>query len=313
MKEINNKVYAYIAPDGRLYIGQTRTSLERRAGSNGIGYKGCSRFYEAIKIFGWNNFKCIVIMENLSEEMCNILEIELIKKFNTTDPKYGFNISSGGKLDCLNKPVYQYNLSGEFIRGYKSTSSAVSIYGNGIYEAASGTFKSSYGYMWSHEKKNRIPPYKREYNVKNIMNNNKKCYQYDKDGNFVASYNSLAEASRSLDIYISSISCACNGMSQTAGGFQWRFDKYDNIAPIAKKISDDRAVYQYDALTNKFIREFSCLDDACSFLGKPPGSSAIRGCFSGINNTAYGYKWARNKSDYWSEDLLGPHIQEEKK
>jgi hypothetical protein len=35
--------------NGKRYIGQTYTSLQDRFGKDGIGYKGCTIFYNAIQ------------------------------------------------------------------------------------------------------------------------------------------------------------------------------------------------------------------------------------------------------------------------
>lgn len=56
--------------------------------------------------------------------MAKIIEIELIKKYKTQDKKYGYNISAGGNGICgvtgknnwRSKPIYQYNLDGNFIK-----------------------------------------------------------------------------------------------------------------------------------------------------------------------------------------------------
>ena len=82
--------------DGRRYIGTTSTTPEKRW-KNGIGYKTCTRFYEAIKRYGWEDFEHQIIKSGLTEEEAHILEVELIRKYRTTDPKFGYNMSTGGK------------------------------------------------------------------------------------------------------------------------------------------------------------------------------------------------------------------------
>ena len=82
--------------DGRVYIGQTCMSLKQRSGSNGHRYKNCTKFYNAIQKYGWNNFEHIILFENLSQEEANIIEEKLISLFDTRNPKIGYNLDSGG-------------------------------------------------------------------------------------------------------------------------------------------------------------------------------------------------------------------------
>ncbi len=92
-----HKVYAHINKiNGKIYIGQTCQSLKQRSGRNGSLYLQCPAFGEAIKKYGWNNFKHIVLIDNLSQEEANIIERELIKKYNTIID--GYNIDPGGKV-----------------------------------------------------------------------------------------------------------------------------------------------------------------------------------------------------------------------
>lgn len=88
-------IYIHISPSNKIYIGQT-CNITKRWSSFGENYKTCPYFYNAIKKYGWNNFKHIIVKENLSKEEANKLEIELIKKYNSTDPNKGYNILGGG-------------------------------------------------------------------------------------------------------------------------------------------------------------------------------------------------------------------------
>lgn len=91
------KIYAYINQiNGKIYIGQTCNSLRDRAGKNGNLYAQCKKFGRAIKKYGWKNFKPVVLLENLTRDEANLFETELIKKYDTTNDKNGYNISLGG-------------------------------------------------------------------------------------------------------------------------------------------------------------------------------------------------------------------------
>ena len=91
----NYTVYMHVSPSGKRYIGITGQSVEKRWG-NGTGYKNCISFNRAIEKYGWNNIKHIILYSGLRKEDAETKEIELIKKYNTTDSRYGYNIENGG-------------------------------------------------------------------------------------------------------------------------------------------------------------------------------------------------------------------------
>lgn len=97
MQSKNNfLVYIHkLKSDGRVYVGQTNSSLSRRSGNQGQRYKSCTKFWHAIQKYGWENFEHIVIQENLTLEQANQLEAELIEKYDSINN--GFNLVSGGR------------------------------------------------------------------------------------------------------------------------------------------------------------------------------------------------------------------------
>ena len=86
-------VYYHELPDGRKYVGAT-TDIKRRF--RPCEYLSNRAFHEAIEQIGWSNIKHIVVCEHLTPEQANELEKEYIEKFNSTDPRYGFNVAIGG-------------------------------------------------------------------------------------------------------------------------------------------------------------------------------------------------------------------------
>lgn len=88
-------VYVHTFPDGKRYVGATSTDVEYRWGSNGCNYKN-PEMRDAIKKAGWENIKHEVIAVGLTEEEASIMERSLIKKYNSADERYGYNISLGG-------------------------------------------------------------------------------------------------------------------------------------------------------------------------------------------------------------------------
>ena len=85
--------------NGKMYIGQTCQTIEKRAQNNGNHYKSCSLFYKTIQKYGWNNFEHIILKENLTLIEANYWEEWYIKFFHThiEDPLCnGYNLKKGG-------------------------------------------------------------------------------------------------------------------------------------------------------------------------------------------------------------------------
>lgn len=90
----NNKVYQHIAPNGKRYIGIAE-STEHRWRSNGIAYKTCPVFWNAIQKYGWDNIEHEVLIDGLTRKEAEDFEQYLIKEWNTKTPN-GYNITNGG-------------------------------------------------------------------------------------------------------------------------------------------------------------------------------------------------------------------------
>ena len=88
-------VYIHTSPSGKKYVGQTCQIPEYRWGG-GKNYYENLYFTNAINKYGWNSFSHEIIADELTSEQADKLECELIKKYNTTDPNFGYNIQHGG-------------------------------------------------------------------------------------------------------------------------------------------------------------------------------------------------------------------------
>lgn len=101
MNERKFVVYCHtLKKDGRKYIGITSNDVKKRW-NYGNGYRSNRYFYRAIKKYGWSEFEHEILFENLTAKEAGDKEIELIKKYSTTDRNKGFNISYGGDLGLL--------------------------------------------------------------------------------------------------------------------------------------------------------------------------------------------------------------------
>ena len=88
-------VYVHTAPNNKRYVGQTCQKIEARF-KDGKGYCNNPHFFSAILRYGWESFSTEIIKEGLSAEEADLLEVELIHKYNTTDSYFGYNLQIGG-------------------------------------------------------------------------------------------------------------------------------------------------------------------------------------------------------------------------
>lgn len=90
------KIYKYTnLINNKIYIGQTKQSLEERA-DKGRNYKGSTHFYNAIQKYGWENFIGEILEEVNTIEEANEKETYYIALYDSTNQDIGYNITSGG-------------------------------------------------------------------------------------------------------------------------------------------------------------------------------------------------------------------------
>lgn len=93
-------VYCHTTPSGKRYFGITfQKPQDRWDGGNGYSHQV---FYNAIQKYGWDNIRHEILYSGLGEEEAKQIEIQLIAEYRTTDPDYGYNVSSGGAGHTFN-------------------------------------------------------------------------------------------------------------------------------------------------------------------------------------------------------------------
>lgn len=96
-------IYKLTSPSGKIYIGQSIRLPKRLSDYNNLKkIKGQTALYEAVKKYGFSNFKVeiiFVVNEMLPpekiKEVLNVLEEVYIEHFNCMSPN-GYNLRSGG-------------------------------------------------------------------------------------------------------------------------------------------------------------------------------------------------------------------------
>lgn len=215
----------------KIYIGITCNAPKRRWKA-GSGYNHNVYFYNAIKKYGWDNFKHDVLYENLTKEQAEEIEIRLIKKYNSTNKEKGYNIHPGGNSrqgqpmpkgydSPRHKVVEQYDIYGNFIREYGGLRQAQRETGfnyKTIEHCCKGDCKSAYSYQWKYKNDNKeIKPIMlgkaREPNIS--LYHPVICVETGK------TYQSIKHASEETGI--KNISSCCRGVRKTAGNFHWKY------------------------------------------------------------------------------------------
>lgn len=92
----NYIVYKHTSPSGKVYIGITCQNVCKRW-KNGKGYELCTAFYRAILKYGWDNIQHEILYTGLTKIEACARERLLIAKYLSNDPRYGYNLTSGGE------------------------------------------------------------------------------------------------------------------------------------------------------------------------------------------------------------------------
>lgn len=262
-------IYKYTFPNGKVYIGQTINPRKRKADHlrEGSGSRNIA-FWRAYKKYGTVEYEEIEQVEDVSQEaLCerlNDLEQKYIAEYKSDNGRYGYNLTSGGKVCVVNEegrqhmsdartdkiPVLQYDLDGNFVKEYISiidAAKAIGAHAGSVWSCCLGIasgkrakkaqivkgftfrFKSDYPDIHSHIDLS-------------ITTNKKSVLQFTLSGIFVKEWNSIIEVQETLGYKESGVRQCCYGKYRQSNGFMWRFrDDFDKIPqrinPVRAKIS----------------------------------------------------------------------------
>ena len=222
----------------------------------------------------------------LSKEHCKKISESLKGKYvGENNANYGKKMPEHVKeilIEYNQKKVKQLNKdTGEVVKIWNSIKEAVKALGGkgDLSDCCSGKRKTAYGYKWCYAEDEEPPIYKGRSNEKPIL-------QYDKSGNFIREWQSIKNASESLNINDGSISGCCSGKQNSAGGFVW---KYKNIEDMKRSTNTVcKHILQYD-LDGNFISEWQSLREIYEVLNIK--TDAIKRCAYGESETSNGYIW----------------------
>lgn len=242
-------VYKHTTPSGKVYIGITKQKPEQRW-DNGNGYKKNEHFYRAILKYGWENIEHEIVENGLTKQQACDLEIELIAKYDATDPRNGYNNSTGGECGSLGvhpSAETRLKISESLNRAYLNPELRQKLS-----EAKKGKRPSDECIMKSveaHRGKPLSDETRRKISMKlkgkPLSDETRKKMSEARKGKKASEhvilamteatnkkvlcvetgevYKSISEAGRQLGISFKAISNVCRGKSKTSGGYHWEY------------------------------------------------------------------------------------------
>ena len=199
----NWKVYVHTNIfNNKKYIGVTSKENPNHRWNSGRGYMENPHFYSAIEKYGWDCFSHEILFDGLDETEAKEMEKYLIALYNTQDPEFGYNMTSGGD----GTPGYHPS---EETRKKLSTARMRENLSEETLRRRSDGLK---GRQFSDEHKRKIGD-----------GNSKEICMYSKDGTYIRSFRSAHDAELELGISHSHISQCCTGNRNSSGGYVWKF------------------------------------------------------------------------------------------
>lgn len=255
---VNNKIYIGI------HITEDPTKFDNYWG---CGITGTSSYHfkypktpfqRACKKYGLAAFKRYTLFIYDTYEEAQEMERLLVnERFVARADTYNTAIGGGeGRVPSVEIEVHKYDLDGNYIETYISKSDAARKNGVKYPSILHAILNKGIcaGFYWSETKTARldISDYKK--------NRKKEVFLYDKNGNFLQSFESAAECARFLETKHQNIFKAIKNSTKCCGMYI-SFDKY-KIYPIGEyKRNTYHKVYQYNK-TGEFVAEFENLQVA---------------------------------------------------
>ena len=243
----------------KIYIGLSVSSTNERWKSHLWNARKNSNqvIDRAIFKYGKKNFKYEIIERVPFRKGIRFLEnreIFYISKFKSNNGNIGYNRSLGGNVNVAKKissnhkaltsksqpsmkPIFAYDLNGKLVRSFQNINEAAKfnvVTKGAIFSALNKKERNgiSKNFQWR-QFDNDIPLKKiNKFKIK-LPHNVKKIYQWDKNGNFVKKYSSIADAANDLHLNPSDIQRVLKGINMYTKGLH--FTKTPNYKIPRKK------------------------------------------------------------------------------
>lgn len=290
-------VYKHTSPSNKVYIGITSLDPKQRW-ANGLGYRTQTVMWNAIKKYGWDNFKHEILESDLSYDEAREKEIYYIDKYKSNCRKYykptmGYNMDDGGctgnghpfsdeaKKKVSNstyhlakrKSIDCYDMLGNLTGIYPDLPAILKDYPTiaktNIVKNCKGIINSLQGFRFFYHEdtngKEKIEPY--SYFIEKKAKNERVVSQYTLDGEYVNTFNTVLEAAKSINADSTKIRKVCNQEQRTFKGFQWVYgSKEENGLFLEPRVYDnynerviDGKIVKYKNLTGTHINNLTVL------------------------------------------------------
>ena len=138
---------------------------------------------------------------------------------------YQYNLNYSDVIAWKRKPVYQYDMDGNFIAKHKCCADVEKMMGtyqgamvHVMYESKRGVWK---GYRWSFEP--RTKEYWMQHDKKG-SNRRRPVIQLTPDGQYIRTFPSVRDAAKAAGVSIGCVSCGCRKKSTIQKtGYLWRY------------------------------------------------------------------------------------------
>lgn len=137
---------------------------------------------------------------------------------------YKYNLNYSDVIAWKRKPVYQYDLDGNFIAKHKCSSEIEKQLGTYkgamvhiLYESKTGMWK---GFRWSFEYRSKDQW--RDI-IKRYKSSRRPTAQLDENGKEIARFPTATAAAKFFGVRVTAISRCCLGISKHAAGYKWKY------------------------------------------------------------------------------------------
>ena len=262
--------------NGKIYVGKTTRTIEKRFKEHILRSKSQDTYLKrAIVKYGESNFT-VEQLEKCDDSILDEREMFWIENLNSYDNHIGYNLTLGG--DGAKK---YSNEEAEMI---------ISLWNNGLtardikaFTGISINVITRFLSTLSDYEETR----KRRTHEKIYQSIHKKINKYDLEGNLVAEYDSIVEASRSVEGTPPVIINCMKTPRSVAYGFIWKYAN-DKSEITPQKYGREHPVVQYD-LKGNVVARYNSIREAVKET-KIPSTNIIASCQKRVQ-TAKGFCW----------------------
>lgn len=216
-------IYRHVFPNGKSYIGLTKTSVEKRWG-HGENYKTCPLVDRAIKKYGWENIAHEILRKCETQEMAEVWEQFYIAWYKSNNPAFGYNILAGGDVSGGKTENVRKKIS-DALTGRKMSEEQKKKISEGVKRTFSRPESNGcIGKKASDETKIKMSEAHKGKTMSENSGLSKPVVQLTMDGDFVARYACARDAYRAGVGHYGVISRCCLHKASHSGGYRWMFE-----------------------------------------------------------------------------------------